>query len=151
MTDSHTVQSKTSVPIPPILDWGDEPSNSIGSEYIIMEHAEGVQLHKKWLEMADDERVRCIGGLYRKLKDIVDLEFPAFGSVNFEANLQSGCKRISLGGGFCIGPHCGSRYWDCNTSEPRYYHHTQPTQGPCRLSRTLLASSKVLILCRDYS
>uniref|UniRef100_A0A093V1W7 Altered inheritance of mitochondria protein 9, mitochondrial n=1 Tax=Talaromyces marneffei PM1 TaxID=1077442 RepID=A0A093V1W7_TALMA len=45
-----------SVPIPTILDWSNEPSNSIGSEYIIMEHVEGVQLHKKWPEMAGDER-----------------------------------------------------------------------------------------------
>ncbi|KAL3713572.1 hypothetical protein TMatcc_002275 [Talaromyces marneffei ATCC 18224] len=118
-----------SVPIPTILDWSNEPSNSIGSEYIIMEHVEGVQLHKKWPEMAGDERVRCINAIYRKLKEIVDLQFPAFGSVNFEANLQSGCKGISLGGGFCVGLHCGSRYWDCNISEPRYYHNTQSNRG----------------------
>lgn len=139
MTDSCTVQSKTSVPIPMILDWSNEPSNSIGSEYIIMEHAEGVQLHQKWVQMAGDERVRCIDTIYRKLKEVVDLKFPAFGSVNFEVNLQNGCKRISLGGGLCVGPHVGTRYWDCNTGEPRYYHCTQPNQGPCRLPRTLLA------------
>ncbi|KUL81635.1 hypothetical protein ZTR_09650 [Talaromyces verruculosus] len=50
------LQSKTSVPIPTILDWSNVPSNSIGSEYIIMEHVEGVQLHKRWLDMAGDER-----------------------------------------------------------------------------------------------
>ncbi|EEA19278.1 hypothetical protein TMatcc_009402 [Talaromyces marneffei ATCC 18224] len=124
------LQSKTSVPIPTILDWSNEASNPIGSEYIIMEHVEGVQLHKRWLEMAGDVRVRCIDEIYRKLKEIVDLKFPAFGSVNFEANLQPNCERISLGGGFCVGPHCGSIYWDCNSGEPRYYHNTQPNQGP---------------------
>lgn len=68
-----------------------------------MEHVEGVQLHKKWPEMAGDEWVRCINAIYRKLKEIVDLQFPAFGSVNFEANLQSGCKGISWAVDFVSG------------------------------------------------
>ncbi|KAH8698635.1 phosphotransferase enzyme family protein [Talaromyces proteolyticus] len=124
------LQAKTTIPIPTILDWSNECSNAIGSEYIIMEHAEGVQLHKKWPEMAGNERVRCIDGIYRKLREMVGLKFPAFGSVNFEASLPPDCKKQPLGGGFCVGPHCAPRYWNCNTSEPRYYYNTQPNQGP---------------------
>lgn len=36
MTYPRTVQAKTSIPVPAILDWDNESSNSIGSEYIIM-------------------------------------------------------------------------------------------------------------------
>ncbi|KAI2962431.1 hypothetical protein CBS147323_7335 [Aspergillus niger] len=55
------LQANTTVPIPRILDWSDDATsinNPIGSEYIIMEHANGVQLHKKWHEMSDKQR-RC--------------------------------------------------------------------------------------------
>ncbi|TQB67840.1 hypothetical protein MPDQ_004518 [Monascus purpureus] len=80
------LQSKTSIPIPAILDWSNDPTNAnntIGSEYIIMEHATGVQLHQKWPEMAGDQRVKCIDAIYRKMKELVDLRFQAFGSLYF--------------------------------------------------------------------
>ncbi|KAI2865055.1 hypothetical protein CBS12448_2343 [Aspergillus niger] len=78
------LQANTTVPIPRILDWSDDATsinNPIGSEYIIMEHANGVQLHKKWHEMSDKQRVKCIDAIYRKLKEVVDLQFPCFGSL----------------------------------------------------------------------
>jgi hypothetical protein len=40
------VRSQTKLPIPTVLEWNDDPSNVVGSEYIIMEHAKGVQLHQ---------------------------------------------------------------------------------------------------------
>ncbi|KAI9759312.1 MAG: hypothetical protein M4579_002441 [Chaenotheca gracillima] len=36
------LRSNSSIPIPKIIDWSDDPSNEVGSEYIIMEHAVGV-------------------------------------------------------------------------------------------------------------
>ncbi|KAG5294078.1 hypothetical protein I7I50_04696 [Histoplasma capsulatum G186AR] len=124
------LQAKTSIPIPPILDWSNDSTNSIGSEYIIMEHAAGVQLHNKWPDMAADQQVRCIDAIYRKAKEMIDIEFPAFGSLFFvDSPLDSGHK-TPLDEMFCIGPHCGSRYWDCNVSEPKYYHNTKPNNGP---------------------
>ncbi|KFZ17573.1 hypothetical protein V501_01662 [Pseudogymnoascus sp. VKM F-4519 (FW-2642)] len=107
------LQTNTSVPIPKILDWNDDPSNAIGSEYIIMEHAAGTQLHQKWPTMA-----------------IVDIKFPAYGSVYFaDSSLDSTCTR-PLNQNFSVGPHCSARYWDCNVGEFRYYHSTKPNQGP---------------------
>ncbi|KAL1979646.1 hypothetical protein VTN96DRAFT_5408 [Rasamsonia emersonii] len=133
------LQAKTSIPIPKILDWSnDASSNPIGSEYIIMEHAAGVQLHKKWPDMTGDQQVKCIGAIYRKVKEMVDLEFPAYGSLYFVDNNSlldysaSSFKQQPLDDGeFCIGPRCGARYWDCNNAgEPRYYHNTKPNHGP---------------------
>jgi hypothetical protein len=40
----NIVQAKTSIPIPKILDWSDDAANSIGSEYIVIDHAAGIQL-----------------------------------------------------------------------------------------------------------
>jgi hypothetical protein len=127
------------------------PFTLAGPSHIIMEHAEGVQLHKKWPEMGGDERVRCIDQIYRKMKEMVDLDFPTFRSINFEGRLQPGFQEQPIGGGFSVGPHCGSRYWNCNASEPKYYHNTRPNQGPCTLSRTIIALVKFLTVPRDYS
>jgi hypothetical protein len=76
------VQANTSIPIPQILDWSDD-LNAIGSEYIIMEHAAGVQLHQKWPIMSGEQQISCIDAIYRKAKEVVDIEFPAYGSLYF--------------------------------------------------------------------
>ncbi|GAB1206408.1 hypothetical protein APSETT445_005095 [Aspergillus pseudonomiae] len=94
-----------------------------------MEHAAGVPLHQKWPEMAGDQRVKCIDAIYRKMKEMVDLRFPAFGSLYFANSPNLGGVH-PLDEDFCIGPHCGTRYWDCNVGEQRHYHSVQPNQGP---------------------
>jgi hypothetical protein len=128
------VQTNTSIPIPKILDWSNDASNAIGSEYIIMEHAAGVQLHQRWPTMAGDQQVRCINAIYQKVKEMVDIKFPAYGSLYFvDAPLDSGSKQ-TLNQRFCIGPHCGAIYWNCNVGESRYYRNTKPNQGPCKFS-----------------
>ncbi|KAK9655191.1 hypothetical protein V6Z96_003383 [Aspergillus fumigatus] len=128
----HYLQARTSIPIPTILDWHDDAAhedNLIGSEYIIMEHASGVPLREKWQEMTGDQQVRCIDAIYRMIKEAVDLEFPAFGSIYFNNNVDSRYRKF-LDEDFCIGPHCSSRYWDCNPGEHRYYHRAKPNHGP---------------------
>ncbi|KAL4744432.1 hypothetical protein BDW72DRAFT_199602 [Aspergillus terricola var. indicus] len=126
------LQTKTNIPIPRVLDYNGDASdetNMIGSEYIIMEHATGVPLHEKWHKMAGDQQVRCIDAIYRTMKDIVDLEFPAFGSIYFDDTLGPASKQ-PLGDGFCVGPHCGTRYWDTNVGERRYYYYVNRNTGP---------------------
>ncbi|EDN03226.1 predicted protein [Histoplasma mississippiense (nom. inval.)] len=59
ITNSFIVQAKTSIPIPPILDWSNDSTNSIGSEYIIMEHAAGVQLHKQMILKSSLVLLQC--------------------------------------------------------------------------------------------
>lgn len=133
----HQVQTKTNVPIPKILDYNydaNDKTNTVGSEYIIMEHATGVPLHEKWPKMAGDQQVRCIDAIYRTMKEVVDLEFPAFGSIYFDDALEFARKQ-PLGDGFCVGPHCGTRYWDTNVGERRYYHRARRNAGPCKLRR----------------
>lgn len=51
---------------------------------------------------------------------MVDITFPAYGSLYFaDAPLESASKK-TLSQGFCIGPHCRAMYWDCNVGESRY-------------------------------
>jgi hypothetical protein len=124
------VQKEIGIPIPKILDRSDDPSNAIGSEYIIMKHAPGVSLQDKWPHMDVSEQLRCIKSITDELKEVIDLEITAYGSLYFAgtANLHPSCP--SSDPKFCIGPHCGTRYWNCNAGQPRFYHDISPNQGP---------------------
>ncbi|KAJ5426904.1 hypothetical protein N7465_001974 [Penicillium sp. CMV-2018d] len=122
------LQRKTSIPIPEILDWSDDAVNIVGSEYIIMEHAAGIPLQQKWPYMSGDQKVACIDAIYKKLREMVDLNFSAYGSLYFSTTPLGSSSRLPLDDDFCLGPHCGTRYWACG--DPRYYQHTAPNQGP---------------------
>lgn len=126
----HYIQTKTEIPVPKILDWNDDIFHPVKSEYIIMEHVEGVQLAQVWSMMTGDQRIRCIGTIFQHLKQVANMTFPAYGSLYY-ANipLESSCK-IPLDQDYCIGPHCGAMYWGCRPSEPRYYQNVESNHGP---------------------
>ncbi|RAH80876.1 hypothetical protein BO86DRAFT_390040 [Aspergillus japonicus CBS 114.51] len=118
------LQLKTKIPIPQIIDWNDDaksPENTIGSEYIIMEHASGVQLSQVWDDMTGDQRVRCISAIFQKMKGATDLRFPSYGSIYLQDGLVHPFARQPLNEDFCIGPHCGSRYWPLKTRQRLNY------------------------------
>ncbi|KAL8765530.1 MAG: hypothetical protein Q9209_007438 [Squamulea sp. 1 TL-2023] len=90
------------VPIPKILDWSDSPSNAIGSEYIIMEHARGVQLHQKWPTMNVVQRIKCIKSIMSNMKQVAAIAFPAYGSLYF--NEVDCAIKQPLSQRYCVGP-----------------------------------------------
>lgn len=121
------------MPIPKILEWSDDPSNAIGSEYIIMEHAVGVQLHQKWPMMSGVQQIDCIQAISRNIQQIAAINFPAYGSLYFADAPLDPISKVPLTQAYSIGPHCGTRYWDCSAGDTRYYHSTKPNRGPCEL------------------
>ncbi|KAJ8130483.1 hypothetical protein O1611_g3144 [Lasiodiplodia mahajangana] len=126
------LQAKTRIPIPTILDWHDNAGhvdNSIGNEYIIMEHAAGVPLGLKWRELDGRQQVQCMQSIYETIKELNGLEFPAFGSIYFNNSVDSRCTKL-LDKDFCIGPNSNPRYWDCNPPEQRYYDRVKQNRGP---------------------
>lgn len=126
------MQKETGIPIPKILDWSDDPSNAIGSEYIIMEHASGFSLQERWPHMEVMEQLQCIGAIWNKLKEMVDLKFTSYGSLYFAGTSYLPPSQPSSDPKFCIGPHCGTRYWNCNAGQLRFYHDVKSNQGPCK-------------------
>ncbi|KAL8786282.1 MAG: hypothetical protein Q9213_002877 [Squamulea squamosa] len=122
------LRSHTSVPIPKILDWSDDPSNAIGGEYIIMEYARGVQLHQKWPTMNVVQRIKCIKSIMSNMKQVAAIVFPAYGSLYFN-EADCGFKQ-PFSRRYCVGPQCSTRYWDCNVGEKRFYTSVSPNQGP---------------------
>jgi hypothetical protein len=96
-----------------------------------MEYATGVQLHQRWPSMAGNQQVRCIEAIYHKVKEMVDIKFPAYGSLYFVDSALESASRRMLDERFCIGPHCGAAYWGSRFGKSRYYQSTNLNPGPC--------------------
>ncbi|CZT04058.1 uncharacterized protein RCO7_05657 [Rhynchosporium graminicola] len=124
------MRSYTKIPVPKVLDWSDDDSNSIGTEYIIMEHVPGVQLHEKWPSMSPHQHMLCVKRATFMVTEMAKLPFPAYGSLYFADAPIDPTSKIEFVNGFCIGPHCGTRYWDCNAGETRSYEERPPNRGP---------------------
>lgn len=127
----HQVHSHTEIPIPAIIDWSDDPSNDVGYEYIIMEHASGVQLQQRWPTITGEDKVRFMDAISRLSKEMSDIEFPAYGSLYLESGCIDTTDFVPLNNGFFLGPHCGALFWDCSVGQPRFYHKSPPNHGPC--------------------
>ncbi|CBY01361.1 hypothetical protein LEMA_P001480.1 [Plenodomus lingam JN3] len=123
------VRSFTEIPVHKVLDWSDDDS-SIGTEYIIMEHAAGIQLHEKWPSMSPHQHMLCVKNVSFLMAEMAKLPFPVYGSLYFaDAPIKQSLKSVFVEG-FCIGPHCGPQYWDCNAGETRFYQRKPPNRGP---------------------
>lgn len=131
LTSVLIVREKTNIPIPQVLDWSDDPSNSVGTEYIIMEHVSGVQLQQHWPDMTGLQRLECVQNLANLVKQMHDLKFPAYGSIYFNDGLVSSSNSVRLDTRFCIGPNSGSRYFPCYPTDHRFYNRKPPNRGPC--------------------
>lgn len=127
-----SVQSETTIPIPNILEWKDFSTNDVGSEYIIMEHAKGTQLHQIWPAMSLKQQVACTGAIVRNIKQMAAINFHTYGSLYFDNVRVDSVMKHPVTPGYVIGPHCGTTFWDCEVREPRYYSSARTNRGPCK-------------------
>lgn len=131
------------MPIPAPLDWSDDPSNPIGSAYIILEHTGKVALQKVWDELLSDKKVKTIDAIYTDIAPTCKLNFSAYGSLYFTdtAFLDVDSKqKLENDSTFCVRPHCKRTFWDCNVEELRYYTYKEPNRRPCKMAFIPLAS-----------
>ncbi|KAI4267332.1 MAG: hypothetical protein L6R35_006859, partial [Caloplaca aegaea] len=112
------LREHTTVPIPKLLAWNDDPSNSVGAEYIIMEKAPGTQLYKVWDVMKEYDRIQLVVNLVKIEKQLSAIKFPAYGCLYFRHSIAKESERILLDASldptasFCIGPECGPAWTD---------------------------------------
>lgn len=130
------VRQKTSLPVPAILDWSDDAANPVGTEFIIMEHAQGVQLHGRWSSMNAHQHMLAVKALGTTAKELASLDFPAYDCLYTTDVRLPGSSLIPLSDGFCIGPHCGPRHWPCDPGDERSYERRLPNRGPCTFQAT---------------
>ncbi|KAJ5223489.1 hypothetical protein N7468_008031 [Penicillium chermesinum] len=124
------LRTKISLPIPKVLDWSDDPSNPVGAEYIIEEHAVGTQLPQAWPTMNSEQHMLCTKALSLALKEMASLDFPAYGSLYFSNVPIDASLKAPIEQGFCIGPHCSPIFWNRNPGEAELYGAPSPNCGP---------------------
>ncbi|CAC9888848.1 unnamed protein product, partial [Aureobasidium pullulans] len=104
-----------------IVCWCDDSSNPIGTEYILMRPVPGVQLHGRWETMTSSEHLSCIESISKLMAQVAELEFLAYGNIPIPARMKR-----DFADGFCVGPHCGSTYWNCAPGEASIYRQMRP-------------------------
>lgn len=93
------------------MEWNSDPQNPVECEYIIMTEACGVLLSGRWPQMTGPQRVCCINSIFQKMKQLQDLEFPAYGSLYFHEEISLGStEKFDLDSGICLSQHCGIGY-----------------------------------------
>lgn len=125
------LRKTTSLPVPTVLDWSDDAQNPLKTEYIIMEHVDGVQLRQQWETMNPLTHLLCVESLAKLLKELNLLQFPAYGSIYFDSAPVHDSQRVPLSDGFFIGPSLAHRYWpECGPGLDRWYQRRRPNRGP---------------------
>ena len=125
------VKRKTSMPIPDILEWNDDPANPVGSEFIIMTWASGAHMLDQWPTILAPDRIKCIGSIFESLREAFRLDFSAYGNLYFEDAPIASNSKIPIGDGFCLGPACSTRFWDYTIENERPDINLRLKRGPC--------------------
>ena len=125
------MKSCTSIPIPKVLDWSCDERNPVGAEYIIMQHAPGVQLHEIWATMDTHQHMLVTKALSKLVTEMAKITVPAYGSLYFDHAAVGLQRKVHLTDGIVVGPHCGRDYWDCIVGETCHSHERPPNPGPC--------------------
>ena len=85
--------------------------------------------------MSGEQQITCIQAIWINIQKLAAIDFPVYGSLYFVDVPLHSASTLLLTQGFCIGPYCGTKYWDCNIGEARYYNSTKPNRGPCEFYR----------------
>lgn len=121
------MRSHTSVPVCRVLGWSFEPSNPVGSEYILMERACGRQLVDVWGEMNQLQQFRLVQCLVQLQSQLAALEFPAYGNMYFlPSEAQNSDLFVPMNDDYCVGPAYNA---SCSPQLSERAH-----AGPCMLS-----------------
>lgn len=96
--------------MPEVLDWCDDPCNTVGTEYIITPRARGVNLRERWPSMDAVQHMECVKSLAQLACKMTKLRFPAYGSLYLDDAPVQKSSVINLGNGFLLGPRCGQAF-----------------------------------------
>lgn len=119
------------VRIPKVLDWSSSSSNSVGSEYIVMEKVPGNELEETWYTIDLKQRMAVMDKIIKMEKTLFGIQFPANGSIYYEGFLDPGVRSVDIPQNnsnmakFCIGPSTEYLWWFQQRNELSTSH------GPC--------------------
>ncbi|PYI29456.1 kinase-like protein [Aspergillus indologenus CBS 114.80] len=126
------------IPVPRVLDWSATSKNAVGSEYIIMEEASGIQLGAIWDQLNPDKKLSIMREIVTIESKMLAVSFSHFGSIYFASDaVESAVPALLTNGAstelkesvyknFSIGPTVDRSFWKKERSS------MQISRGPWR-------------------
>ncbi|KAK3710721.1 Phosphotransferase enzyme [Vermiconidia calcicola] len=71
------------IPVPKVLAWDGGKSNSVESEYVLMEEAKGTQLEMIWSDMDLDEKFKVVDDVVAIQQKLQSVAFSRFGHCKY--------------------------------------------------------------------
>ncbi|QKX63676.1 uncharacterized protein TRUGW13939_10847 [Talaromyces rugulosus] len=119
------------IPVPRVFTWNCDPSNPVGSEYIIMEKAKGTALGDVWYRLPNPSKHKFIKHLVELEAKLAAMPFPGHGCIYYKQDLQTPYPKYQISFGedesvkFCIGPVVDPVFWSDGRAEMTL------DRGPC--------------------
>ena len=85
------------------------------------------------------ERMKCTEALSMMMKEMADIDFGAYGSLYFTKGPVRKERRLDYNTIYCVGPHCGAKYWKSGLGESGLFRDEVPDYGPCEFTRFFTA------------
>ncbi|PYH64433.1 phosphotransferase family protein [Aspergillus vadensis CBS 113365] len=82
------------IPVPEVLAWNSavNSTNSIGAEYIVMEHAPGSNLADAWTDMDLEHKVQTMEDIMSIQQKLLSLRFSAYGCIFYKTDAPPGSQ-----------------------------------------------------------
>lgn len=118
------------LPVPRVLAYSVTDTNSVGSEYIIMEKMPGRSLGEIWYEVSEEQRLKLIVNVVKMEALMFSRSLPGSGSIYYKQDLIAEIDTIDIPTeetqkGFCIGPDAHYQWWHKERS------HSPIGRRPC--------------------
>ncbi|KAF8346817.1 kinase-like domain-containing protein, partial [Amanita rubescens] len=75
------VRSRTAIPVPVVHFFEDSPSNEVGTQFLVMDYVEGVNLYQIWDDLTLKHKKDVLTQIAWVLGQLANMEFEAAGSI----------------------------------------------------------------------
>ncbi|KAJ5102422.1 hypothetical protein NUU61_004644 [Penicillium alfredii] len=137
------VKSRSRSPVSDVLAWSADPSNPIGSEYIVQEKCAGQQLTGVWDQVNESDRVKLIRDFAQLESSLASIELPGYGALFLRDQLPASLEQhprplIEVDDTYCLGPiYHGSWPGGFAADPEEYAQHSGPWKTFPELGRSL--------------
>ncbi|KAH7381551.1 kinase-like domain-containing protein [Pyrenochaeta sp. MPI-SDFR-AT-0127] len=111
------------IPVPKVLDYSANAANPVGSEYILMEEAKGVQLSSLWNDMEIGDQAKIVKSLIEIDAKFLAISLDRFGAIFYTSDMPN-CAPAEIRGQvspaikehvrhrFVVGPTVEREFWE---------------------------------------
>jgi len=129
----HYLRTKLQLPVPHVIAYSCDPTNPVGSEYILMERIHGVDLSTKWDALNDQKKSKILDCLAQLQSKLLTTRFSSYGNLYFTSDIPTALCAPRMydepspdDSTYCIGPITERMFWERDRSGNR---------GPCMIPR----------------